>query len=108
MSVIVLPKLFSRIKPVLKSMKRHPEIGESLCRPLQSLRRVRPIIRSHHERLDGSGYPQRLRGDQVPLLAQSHRVATYALRDGAETMERLIADLAHVIDAVAPPSRDSS
>lgn len=53
-----------------ESMKRHPEIGESLCRPLQSLKRVRPIIRSHHERLDGSGYPDRLRGDAVPLLAQ--------------------------------------
>lgn len=51
-------------------MQRHPEIGDTLCAPLQSLRRVRPIIRSHHERLDGSGYPDRLRGDEVPLLAQ--------------------------------------
>jgi putative two-component system response regulator len=51
-------------------MKRHPEIGDSLCAPLQSLRRVRPIIRSHHERIDGSGYPSGLRGDDVPLLAQ--------------------------------------
>ncbi len=51
-------------------MKRHPEIGDSLCAPLQSLRRVRPIVMSHHERLDGSGYPSGLRGDEVPLLAQ--------------------------------------
>jgi cyclic di-GMP phosphodiesterase len=51
-------------------MRRHPEIGDSLCAPLQSLRRVRPIILSHHERLDGSGYPSGLRGDEVPLLAQ--------------------------------------
>jgi putative two-component system response regulator len=51
-------------------MKRHPEIGDSLCAPLQSLRRVRPIVLSHHERLDGSGYPSGLRGDEVPLLAQ--------------------------------------
>jgi len=51
-------------------MKRHTEIGDSLCAPLQSLRHVRPIIRSHHERLDGSGYPDRLRGDEIPLLAQ--------------------------------------
>ena len=36
-------------------MKRHPEIGDSLCAPLQSLRRVRPIVRGHHERIDGSG-----------------------------------------------------
>jgi putative two-component system response regulator len=51
-------------------MKRHPEIGDSLCAPLQSLRRVRPIVRGHHERIDGSGYPDGLRGDDVPLLAQ--------------------------------------
>ena len=51
-------------------MRRHPVIGDSLCAPLQSLRRVRPIILSHHERLDGSGYPEGLSGDAVPLLAQ--------------------------------------
>jgi putative two-component system response regulator len=51
-------------------MRRHPEIGATLCAPLQSLRRVRPIILHHHERLDGSGYPAGLRGDDVPLLAQ--------------------------------------
>jgi putative two-component system response regulator len=51
-------------------MRRHTEIGDALCAPLQSLRRVRPIVRHHHERLDGSGYPERLRGDQVPVLAQ--------------------------------------
>lgn len=51
-------------------MKRHPEIGDALCAPLQSLRRVRPIVRSHHERLDGSGYPDGLQGENIPLLAQ--------------------------------------
>jgi putative two-component system response regulator len=51
-------------------MKRHPDIGDSLCAPLQSLKKVRPIVRFHHERLDGSGYPLGLRGDEVPLLAQ--------------------------------------
>jgi putative two-component system response regulator len=54
----------------LQLMRRHPEIGDTLCAPLQSLRSVRPIILSHHERLDGSGYPDGLRGDEVPLLAQ--------------------------------------
>jgi putative two-component system response regulator len=51
-------------------MKRHTLIGDQLCAPLQSLRRVRPIVLSHHERLDGSGYPHGLKGDEVPLLAQ--------------------------------------
>jgi putative two-component system response regulator len=51
-------------------MKHHTDIGDRLCAPLQSLRAVRPIIRCHHERVDGSGYPGGLRGDEVPLLAQ--------------------------------------
>lgn len=56
-------------------MKAHPVIGERLCGELRSLRRVRPIIRHHHERLDGSGYPDGLRGDSLPLLAQITGVA---------------------------------
>ena len=57
-------------KAEFEVMKKHPVIGDSLCAPLQSLRRVRPIVRGHHERLDGSGYPDALRGDEVPVLAQ--------------------------------------
>jgi putative two-component system response regulator len=53
----------------MAQMRRHPEIGDTLCAPLQSLRSVRPIILCHHERIDGSGYPAGLRGDEVPLLA---------------------------------------
>jgi putative two-component system response regulator len=51
-------------------MKRHPVVGETLCGQLRMLRAVRPIVRSHHERLDGTGYPDCLHGDDVPLLAQ--------------------------------------
>jgi putative two-component system response regulator len=51
-------------------MKQHTIIGDRLCGELRSLRRVRPIVRHHHERLDGSGYPDGLRGDAIPLLAQ--------------------------------------
>jgi putative two-component system response regulator len=51
-------------------MKQHTVIGDRLVGGLRSLRRVRPIVRHHHERLDGSGYPDGLRGDAVPLLAQ--------------------------------------
>ena len=51
-------------------MKQHAVIGDRLCGELRSLRRVRPIVRHHHERLDGSGYPDALRGDAIPLLAQ--------------------------------------
>jgi putative two-component system response regulator len=51
-------------------IKQHPIVGERLCGELRSLRRVRPIVRHHHERLDGSGYPDGLIGDAIPLLAQ--------------------------------------
>lgn len=51
-------------------MQRHPLIGDRLCGELRSLRRVRPIVRSHHERIDGSGYPEGLAGDAIPFLAQ--------------------------------------
>ena len=51
-------------------MRQHPLIGERLCGSLRSLSRVLPIIRHHHERPDGSGYPDGLVGDQIPLLAQ--------------------------------------
>ncbi|MEX2271456.1 MAG: HD domain-containing phosphohydrolase [Vicinamibacterales bacterium] len=51
-------------------MQRHAVIGEALCGDLQLLRAVRPIVRHHHERRDGSGYPDGLAGDQIPLPAQ--------------------------------------
>lgn len=51
-------------------MKQHPVIGEAICRPLKSFRDVLPIIRHHHEHWDGSGYPDRLQGYDIPLLAR--------------------------------------
>lgn len=51
-------------------IKQYTIIGDRLCGELRSLRAVRPIVRHHHERLDGSGYPDGLRDDAVPLLAQ--------------------------------------
>lgn len=51
-------------------VKSHTVLGDDLCRNLRSLQSVRPIVRHHHERLDGSGYPDGLRGTEVPLLAQ--------------------------------------
>jgi putative two-component system response regulator len=67
-SVLLKPGPLTRDESAL--MRRHPEIGDALCAPLQSLRAVRPIILGHHERIDGSGYPRGLRGDEIPLLAQ--------------------------------------
>ena len=56
-------------------MRSHPARGEEICRPLQSLEPVLPIIRHHHERWDGSGYPDGLRQEQIPLLARILQMA---------------------------------
>jgi hypothetical protein len=51
-------------------VKSHTVVGDALCRSLRSLQPVGPIVRHHHERLDGSGYPDGLSGDAIPLVAQ--------------------------------------
>jgi len=51
-------------------VRQHPVIGERICAPLKSFRAVLPIIRHHHERFDGSGYPDGLKGETIPLAAR--------------------------------------
>jgi cyclic di-GMP phosphodiesterase len=53
-----------------KIMEEHPVVGERICAPLKSFRNVLPIIRHHHEKLDGSGYPDGLKGNAIPLTAR--------------------------------------
>jgi putative two-component system response regulator len=56
-------------------MKSHTVRGEKICMGIKSLGPVLPIIRSHHERWDGLGYPDGLRGEQIPLLARILQLA---------------------------------
>ena len=67
-NVLLKPSALTRHE--YEQIKAHTVIGDRLCGELRSLRRVRPIVRGHHERLDGTGYPDELKGDAVPLLAQ--------------------------------------
>ena len=53
-----------------KVMQKHPVVGERICAPLKTFRLVLPIIRHHHEKHDGSGYPDGLSGDEIPLTAR--------------------------------------
>lgn len=53
-----------------KIVREHPVVGERICAPLKSFRLVLPIIRHHHEKVDGSGYPDGLRGDAIPITAR--------------------------------------
>ncbi|MFL5675722.1 MAG: HD domain-containing phosphohydrolase [Chloroflexota bacterium] len=52
------------------AMRRHPVIGENICRSFPSSRDFASIVRHHHERWDGFGYPDRLRGDAIPVGAR--------------------------------------
>jgi putative two-component system response regulator len=56
-------------------MRTHTTIGEGICRAMKSLSGVLPIIRNHHEKWDGTGYPDNLKGEDIPLLARILQVA---------------------------------
>jgi putative two-component system response regulator len=56
-------------------VQQHPVVGEKICAPLKSLREILPVIRHHHERMDGSGYPDGLCGDEIPLKARILQIA---------------------------------
>jgi putative two-component system response regulator len=51
-------------------IKRHPVIGAEILRPVPSLSKILPIVYYHHERMDGKGYPEGLKGDKIPLWAR--------------------------------------
>jgi putative two-component system response regulator len=56
-------------------IREHPILGEKICAPLKSLRPILPVIRHHHEKMDGTGYPDGLRGEAIPLKARILQVA---------------------------------
>ncbi len=56
-------------------MAQHPVIGEEIVREIEFLVDAAPVVRSHHERWDGAGYPDGLRGEQIPLAARVFAVA---------------------------------
>jgi HD-GYP domain-containing protein (c-di-GMP phosphodiesterase class II) len=66
-------------------MKEHPADGETLVRKVSALHDILPAVRHHHERWDGSGYPDGLRGNAIPLMA---RVMTFADTIDAMTSDR--------------------
>ena len=56
-------------------MEKHSEIGEQILRKVDDYEEIADIVRHHHERVDGHGYPDGLRGDEIPLLARIISVA---------------------------------
>ncbi len=57
-----------------KTMRRHPIIGEEICKPLRTLKDACPIIRAHHEKWNGAGYPDGLKGEEIPYLARVFQI----------------------------------
>jgi putative two-component system response regulator len=78
------------------AMRRHPALGAELVGDLRTLEDVRPLIRHHHERLDGSGYPDGLRGDAIPVGVRI--MAVVDVYDALRTMRPYKAEMTH--DAV--------
>lgn len=67
-SVLLKPGPLNEVERAV--IQEHPAIGEKICTPLRSLRLVLPIIRHHHERWNGTGYPDRLAGEAIPITAR--------------------------------------
>jgi putative two-component system response regulator len=59
----------------LRVVKEHVLVGENICMPLFSARKILPLIRHHHERWDGTGFPDGLKGEDIPFLARLLAVA---------------------------------
>jgi putative two-component system response regulator len=88
-----------------KLMREHPVVGERICAPLKSFRLVLPIIRHHHEKFDGSGYPDGLRGEATPITARVMQIVdvydalttvrpykpAFSITDALQTMKQEVA-----------------
>jgi putative two-component system response regulator len=86
-------------------VREHPVVGERICAPLKSFRFVLPIIRHHHEKLDGSGYPDGLRGEAIPVTARVMQIVdvydalttdrpykkAFSITDALQTMKQEVA-----------------
>jgi putative nucleotidyltransferase with HDIG domain len=68
-----------------KLIKEHPARGESILSPVIELKEIGRVVRSHHERYDGTGYPDRLKGQEIPIGA---RIMTIADTYDSITSER--------------------
>ena len=81
-------------------LREHPVVGERICSPLKSFRLVLPIIRHHHEKQDGTGYPDGLSGEQIPLTARILQIVDVYDALTTERPYRTALDSAGAMDAI--------
>lgn len=67
---VILTKSGPLTADELKKIREHTVVGEEICKPLKAIKEAMPVIRSHHEKLDGSGYPDGLKGDKISKIAK--------------------------------------
>lgn len=72
---IILKKTGKLTVEEYEKMKHHSMIGENILKPLQSMSKLSVLVRHHHELYDGTGYPDGLKGEEIPLLARILTVA---------------------------------
>lgn len=82
-------------------LREHPIVGERICSPLKSFRLVLPIIRHHHEKQDGTGYPDGLSGEQIPLTARILQIVDVYDALTTERPYRTALDSARALDEIA-------
>lgn len=72
---VILDKADRLTHEEFEIVKKHPAHGESILSPIKQLQHILPLIRHHHERIDGKGYPDGLKGEEIPLGARILHVA---------------------------------
>ena len=82
-----------------ETMRTHPVLGGEICPPLKSLRHVLPLIRHHHERLDGTGYPDGLRGPPSPYWHSCYRPGYLRRADQSPPLQASLHASARLRDA---------
>ncbi|NJK48745.1 response regulator [Candidatus Gracilibacteria bacterium] len=82
-------------------IKKHVLIGEKICQPMQNRRGVLPIIRHHHERWNGSGYPDGLSGDEIPWMAQIFQILDIYVALTSERPYKLALTPAQAVKTIA-------
>ncbi|MFH1783569.1 MAG: HD domain-containing phosphohydrolase [bacterium] len=74
-SEAILNKPSTLTKEEYDQIKKHPVIAEEICAPLKSMKEILPVIRHHHERFDGAGYPDGIKEEKIPLESRILAIA---------------------------------